>query len=88
MEYLSKEDLILGQLYEVEGRNLGIGLWSEVKSGWRKYAFVYLRTKFNQKYIDTEYHWDEGTPFGTAKPIKKYEGEITWREAADHYLQS
>jgi len=42
---------------------------------WNGTAFDYNRTKFNDTFPDTEFHWDDGAPYGTVKPfllIKEY----------------
>lgn len=64
--YLKKEDLLEGEIYECDGRNFTYGIWNGE-------AFDYLRTKFGQKFFDVEYHWDDGAPYGTVKPIRLME---------------
>ena len=65
--WIAKEDLIPNQLYNCAGRNLGLGLWDGD-------GFIYLRNKLGAEFIDKEYHWDDGPPFGTCKPIDLYQG--------------
>jgi hypothetical protein len=86
-EYIKKEDLVEGQLYETHGRNLGIGMWKKLDNGWKEYGFVYLRTKFGQQFLDVEYHWDEGAPFGTVKPVAKFNGTVEWLEEAKDFTR-
>lgn len=53
------EDCIARRLYKIDCRNLSYGVWNG------KDGFIGIRTKFNQKYLFTEYHWDTGEPYGT-----------------------
>jgi hypothetical protein len=78
------EDCEHGYLYEVRGRNLGIGIFNKSDN-----SFHYIRTKFNFKFIDKEFHWDTGAPYGTAKPIKKlkYYGTDFDEETLFEYLK-
>ena len=55
-------------LYCINSRNLDIGVFNKEING-----FVSIRTKFNTSFLDVEYHYDTGAPFGTAKPIKELE---------------
>lgn len=64
MKYLSKDKLEIGCAYELHARNLRIGIWTG-------YRFSGIRTKFNDVFIDTEEHYDDGPPHGTAKPLRK-----------------
>lgn len=50
-------------LYFIDSRNLTLGVYDEQQKG-----FIGIRTKFRARFLDTEYHWDTGAPFGTAKP--------------------
>ena len=64
IEYIPKEYLKIGEYYECDARNFTEGKWNGE-------GFVYQRTKFGTTFIDLEYHWDDGPPHGTAKPIRK-----------------
>lgn len=33
-----------------------------------KTGFIGIRLKFGSKYLFTEYHWDQGPPYGTVQP--------------------
>lgn len=67
-EYLPLTACRDGYLYLIKCRNLSIGIYKiETKS------FYGIRTKFNNRFIDDEYHWDLGEPFGTCKPVKELE---------------
>lgn len=53
------------KFYLIHARNFYYGVFSKEKKG-----FIGIRTKFGQRYLFTEYHWDEGEPYGTVKPIE------------------
>jgi len=57
------EELITGEVYFCDARNFTLGRWLGKD-------FIYVRNKFGTKYFDTEIHWDEGPPNGTAKPLR------------------
>lgn len=52
-----------GNLYLIHSRNLEITVYNENVQG-----FTGIRQKFDARYLFTEYHYDTGPPFGTAKP--------------------
>lgn len=64
MDYIPKDQLEVGADYECEARNFTEGTWD----GGR---FRYVRFKFGDTYADYEYHWDDGAPYGTVKPLKR-----------------
>lgn len=63
-KYINKEDLINGEYYICDGRNFDVGLWNGE-------YFLYIRHKFGGQLLDKEYHWDDGAPHGTVKPIQR-----------------
>ena len=65
IDYIKKEDLIIGQSYYCDARNFTIGVWNGK-------GFEYNRQKFNTTYLDVEYHYDDGTPHGTVKPLSRW----------------
>lgn len=67
-EWLYMEQLEPGALYLISARNASVGLWDPNQKG-----FVIARTKFSDVYLFVEYHWDNGPPYGTARPWKKLE---------------
>lgn len=67
-KYLKVDELEEGAFYWVTGRNIRVAQWITTKKGL---VFEGPRTKFNQVFLDAEYHWDEGPPFGTCRPIRK-----------------
>lgn len=66
--YLKMDECKHGHLYLILSRNLWLGVYSQTSSG-----FSGIRTKFGDRYIFEEFHWDTGAPFGTVKPIKELE---------------
>jgi len=65
---ISKEDCIDRCLYKINSRNLILGVYKQSTGG-----FLGIRTKFGSRFIFEEYHWDNGPPFGTVKPIEMLE---------------
>lgn len=51
------------RVYRVESRNLTLGIFNPTDGG-----FLGLREKLGSTYVFTEYHFDRGAPFGTARP--------------------
>jgi len=73
-EYLPMNLLKNWFLYQIDARNTCVGIWDNSQMG-----FHYRRCKFNDVFLDVEYHYDIGTVNpdmernGTAKPIKEIE---------------
>ena len=63
-DYIKIEDCIHGGLYKVDCRNFSYGVFNKKDS-----SFIGIRHKFGYTYLFSEYHWDSGPPFGTAKPL-------------------
>jgi len=61
--YIKQEDLVVGQIYICEARNFTEGMWNG-------HSFTYNRTKFGSTYPDTEFHYDDGAPYGTVQPLR------------------
>lgn len=55
-------------LYAIMSRNLSMGVYNQESRG-----FIGIRTKFGTRFLDTEFHWDTGEPFGTAIPYAALE---------------
>jgi hypothetical protein len=64
--YIPLNDCKHGTVYRLTSRNLICGVFNEKTKG-----FVGLREKFDRIFLFTEFHWDTGPPFGTAKPQKE-----------------
>lgn len=63
-DWIPKDKLVDGEIYEVHGRNCRYAIWDAAKNG-----FIYWRYKFGWRFWDVEYHYDDGYPHGTCKPI-------------------
>jgi len=61
-DYISLVDCIRGHLYRIHSRNLKLGVFDG------KTGFIGIRLKFGSEYLFTEYHWDQGPPYGTVQP--------------------
>lgn len=61
--YIKLDKCRHGYLYRLRSRNLSFGIYNKDNKG-----FIGIRTKFGSKFLDTEYHWDTGAPYGTACP--------------------
>jgi len=64
MDYLKKDKLVFGKTYECCARNFTLGVWNGK-------SFTYIRYKWGNTFYDEEFHWDDGPPYGTVKPIKE-----------------
>ena len=67
-EYLKIDDCIQGGLYKIDARNFSLGVYNKTKQG-----FIGIRYKFGSEFLDLEFHWDTGEPFGTVKPLEYIE---------------
>ena len=52
-------------IYKLSSRNLSLGVFNKFSNG-----FIGIREKLGDLYLFTEYHWDNGPPFGTASPYE------------------
>ncbi len=64
-EWIPVEECKNGGLYIVDARNFELAIYREADK-----SFLGIRTKFNDKYIFPEVHWDACSTYGTVKPIK------------------
>lgn len=62
-KYIKKEDCKRGWLYRIRSRNAGLGIYAPGVGG-----FVILRHKDGITQLSVEKHWDDGAPYGTARP--------------------
>lgn len=62
---IHKGDLVPRGIYRVYSRNLVVGVWDGTDDPC---GFVGIRRKFNEEFLFTEYHWEDGPPYGTVKP--------------------
>ena len=51
------------RLYKLDSRNLSYGVYRASSRG-----FIGIRTKFGDRFLFEEYHWDTGEPHGTVRP--------------------
>ena len=58
------EDMKVGCAYWVRSRNFckRIAIWDGKE-------FVGMREKFKFRFMDKEFHWDNGPPHGTCRPL-------------------
>ena len=68
MNYLTLKECKDGYLYRISSRNLSLGVYSSATK-----SFYGIRTKFGDRFIDDEFHWDLGPPYGTCKPRQELE---------------
>lgn len=60
---LKMDRLERGRVYELQARNFSTGVWNGE-------GFIGIRTKFDNRYLFTEYHCGRGAPYGTVYPIR------------------
>lgn len=63
--HISIEECKHRTLYRLISRNLSFGVF-DMESN----AFVGIREKFGSRFLDKEFHYDTGAPFGTAHPVE------------------
>ncbi len=57
-------ECIKGRVYKIQSRNLTYGVFDG------KDGFIGIRLKFSSRYLFTEYHWDQGPPYGTVYGVE------------------
>lgn len=57
------EKLIKNRVYKIQSRNLSYGVWNW--NGFEPNSFTGIRTKFNDRFLDCEIHYDADDHFGT-----------------------
>ena len=65
--WIAKKHLTVGSTYFCKARNFKYGVWNGE-------SFNYMRTKCGSEFPDVEYHWDDGSPHGTVKPLEEVDG--------------
>lgn len=78
-EYIKMEHCLKGHLYRVHSRNLSLAVYDGDE------GFIGIRTKFKDRYLFTEYHYDQGAPFGTVFPLEEIEKLPDGIEAVESY---
>jgi len=66
-DYMPLDQCKKGYLYKIDSRNLSYGVYDG------KQGFIGIREKFGSKYLFTEFHYDQGAPYGTVFPEKELE---------------
>jgi hypothetical protein len=56
-------DCVKGRVYKIGCRNLVFGVFDGHE------GFIGIRTKFGSRYLATEYHYDQGAPYGTVYSV-------------------
>lgn len=64
MKRVPMDECIKGRVYKINCRNLKLGVYDGNE------GFIGIRTKFGSRYLATEYHWDQGPPFGTVSGVE------------------
>ena len=65
-KYIAVADCKRGHIYRIRSRNLDFGLFvPENENG-----FIGIREKFGRLSLFTEYHWENGPPYGTVRPLE------------------
>jgi hypothetical protein len=59
MERVPISECVPRRLYRLKCRNLTLGVYDGNQ------GFIGIREKFSSKFLFTEYHWDQGPPYGT-----------------------
>jgi len=57
--YIPMSECIFRRVYQIDSRNLSYGVYDG------KGGFIGIRTKFNNKYLFTEFHYEASKDFGT-----------------------
>ena len=70
-DYIPLDKCEDGAVYEIHSRNLSVGVFVKDQEG-----FIGIRTKFGSRFLFTEYHWDQGAPYGTVHPIRKLDVKV------------
>jgi hypothetical protein len=65
--YITLDQCRQGMAYKLQSRNLAVGVYDGNE------GFTGIREKFGRRYLFTEYHSDQGEPFGTAYPLEELE---------------
>lgn len=63
-EFLSVSQCKKRRLYRFQARNFWFGVFQGT-------GFIGIREKFGSQFLCTEYHWDEGPPFGTVLKVRE-----------------
>lgn len=62
--YIPVTECVKRKVYRIDSRNLLYGVYDG------NFGFIGIRSKFGVRYLFTEYHHDQGPPFGTVRPLE------------------
>jgi len=65
-EYIPISECKRGTIYRLHSRNLSYGVFVPEDGN----GFIGIREKLGSRYLFTEYHYDNGPPFGTVRPLE------------------
>lgn len=73
--YIKISDCKEGYLYYIDARCGSFGIYSIKPMLLEKFThnFTVSRFKFDDNFLWIEHHWDDGEPYGTAKPFREIE---------------
>ena len=71
MDYISAEDCKHGYLYRIRSRNLSFGVCRKTSDKDALVGFIGIRTKFGDRFLFEEYHWDVSEHYGTVHPLEE-----------------
>lgn len=69
-EYIPKCDMEIGRAYLCDARSL-ISHNGVSHAIWDGESFQGMREKWGSVFMSPEFHWDDGAPYGTVKPLWK-----------------
>jgi hypothetical protein len=49
-------------------------------------GFLGIREKFENRFVDKEFHWDTGAPYGTARPLEDLGTDLPEGILLEHYI--
>jgi hypothetical protein len=75
VDYIPREKCKEGYAYKIHSRNLSIGVFRKTLSGSSQFksGFIGIREKIGKLFLFTEYHRDDGSPYGTVSPESEIE---------------
>lgn len=64
-DYIPLNECVHNALYMIIARNFYMGIFNKLDS-----SFIGIRYKFGHRFLDKEFHFDTGPPYGSAQPVK------------------
>ena len=81
---IPSEELVERGVYFVRSRNLVAAVWD---GHIKPTGFIGIREKFGNRYLFKEFHWDDGPPYGTVKPIELIATVPEEIELVEHFFR-